>query len=464
MQLAKEKYIEIHELIMNGYSYREISNEINISKNTPGALIKRFNNTGSILPSLSRASIYDPIINQLGERINLYLLSKRRTYNSWKKQKLSSYEIYELIKADGYEISKTKFKDLLRYEKNSIKESYFNIIHIPGEKVQFDWGKVTVTINNTDKRLFIAVFTLPFSNYRKAYIYESEDAHSFTRAFKEFIKDMNGVPPILLTDNMKIARIINKKNHKEKVLTRLFSDLSDYYDFEVEFCNPCRPNEKGGVENGVKVIKSEILSSYMNSYNNIEELNTFISDTCERLNNNKHYKKNDTCTNLMKHEMFSFKPLPKSPYIYYQEDTRKVSNKGEISFKNNKYSVPSALRGETINIKYNKTLLYVVSKDNKILAKYKLSSVKHKRYHRIWYCKRKLLEKPNGFINSEEYRDLPRWMKIIFHNACKGDSIKFGNLLYKLLKKPKDTISKLVRRKNISMNLLNLEQIYIMIE
>ena len=156
--------------------------------------------------------------------------------------------------------------------------------------------------------------------------------------------------------------------------------------------------------------------------------------------------------------------MPKSPYIYYQEDTRKVSNKGEISFKNNKYSVPSGLRGETINIKYNKTLLYVVSKENKILAKYKLSGVKHKRYHRIWYCKRKLLEKPNGFINSEEYRDLPRWMKIIFHNSCKGDSIKFGNLLYKIHKKPKDTISKLARRKNISMNLLNLEQIYIMIK
>lgn len=464
MHLSKEKYIKIHELIMNGYSYREISNEINISKNTPGALIKRFNKTGSIFPSLNRASIYDPIIDELRERINLYLLSKRRTYNSWKKKNLSSEEIYELIRADGYQISKTKFKDLLRYEKNSIKESYLNIIHLPGEKVQFDWGKITITINDTDKRLFIAVFTLPFSNYRKAYVYETEDGYAFTKAYKAFVTEMNGVPPILLTDNMKIARIINKTNHKEKVLTKLFSDLSAHYGFEVEFCNPRCPNEKGGVENGVKVIKSEILSSYMNSCNNIEELNTFISDTCERLNNSKHYKKNDTCTNLMKHEMKCFKLLPKSPFIYYQEDTRKVSNKGEISFKNNKYGVKAYLKGDTVNIRYNKTLLYIISKDNKILAKYKLSDVKHQRYHRIWYCKRKLLEKPIGFIHSEEYRDLPKWMKIIFQNACQSNPIIFGNLLYRLYKRPKDMISKLARRKNTSINLLTLEQIYIMLE
>lgn len=69
MRLAKEKYIEIHQLIMNGYSYREISNEVNISKNTPGALIKRFNNTGSIYPSINKASIYDPIIDELRERM-----------------------------------------------------------------------------------------------------------------------------------------------------------------------------------------------------------------------------------------------------------------------------------------------------------------------------------------------------------------------------------------------------------
>ncbi|NLC66586.1 MAG: IS21 family transposase [Clostridium sp.] len=464
MQLEKEKYTKIHELIIDGYSYREISNEMDISKNTPGALIKRFRNTGSIYPSINRASIYDPIINELRERISLYLLTRRRTYNSWKKQKLSSDEIYELIKADGYQVSKTKFKELLRYEKNSLKESYLNIIHLPGEKVQFDWGKITLTINGTDKRLFIAVFTLPFSNYRKAYVYENENGYSFTKAFKEFIKDMDGVPPILLTDNMKIARIINRKNHKEKILTKLFSDLSRHYGFEVEFCNPRCPNEKGSVENGVKVIKSEILSSHLNSCNTIEELNTFISDTCERLNNDKHYRKNDTCTNLMKHEMKCFKPLPKSPYIYYEESTRIVSNKGEISFKNNKYGVPSYLKGEKVNIRYNKTLIYIISKDNKIISKYNLSDKKHNRYHRIWYSIRKLLEKPDGFIHSEEYSDLPKWMKIIFQNACQGNPITFGNLLYKLHGKPKDLISKLARRKNTSIYLLKIEQIYVMLE
>ena len=464
MRLAKEKYIKIHELIMNGYSYREISDKVDISKNTPTALMKRLNKTGSIFPSLSRASIYDPIIDQLRERIKIYLLSKRNTYNSRKKQKLSSDEIYELIKADGYNVSKTKFKELLRYEKNNIKKSYLNVVHIPGEKVQFDWGKVTVTINNTDRRLFIAVFTLPFSNYIQAYVYESEDGYSFTKAFKKFIKDIGAVPPVLLTDNMKITRIIDDKKSKEKKLTKLFSNLSSHYNFDIEFCNPRRPNEKGGVENGVKVIKSELLSYYTNSYNSIEELNTFINSTCKRLNNNKHYKKNDTCTNLMKHEVAFFKPLPKSHFNYFQVATRKVNNKGKISFKNNKYNLPSYLRGETVTIKYNKKLIYIISENNEVIAKYTLSNVKHKKYHRIWYCIKKLLEKPNGFINSEEYKYLPNWMKIMFHNACKDKPQVFGGLLIALHKKPKDAVSKLARRLNSPINLLTLEQIHMILE
>ena len=55
-------------------------------------------------------------------------------------------------------------------------------------------------------------------------------------------------------------------------------------------------------------------------------------------------------------------------------------------------------------------------------------------------------------------------MKIIFQNACQSNPIVFGKLLYKLHRKPKDIISKLARRKNTSIDLLTLEQIYIMLE
>lgn len=62
---------------------------------------------------------------------------------------------------------------------------------------------------------------------------------------------------------MRIARVNNPKNTKDKVLPEFFSALSDHYGFKIEFCNPRYPNEKGGLDNGVKVIKSELRSSYI---------------------------------------------------------------------------------------------------------------------------------------------------------------------------------------------------------
>lgn len=146
MQYQPEKYITMHDLIINGDTYRNIADQQNISKDTPCALVKRLKTTGSIFPSSTRASIYDPIIEEVTKQIGIYAIYRRKTYNSRRRQMLNSDEIYDLITADGYNLSKTKFTGILRRERNRIKESFLNILHIPGEKVQFDWGNMPVLL------------------------------------------------------------------------------------------------------------------------------------------------------------------------------------------------------------------------------------------------------------------------------------------------------------------------------
>lgn len=142
-----KQYMDIFNLIMYGNSYREISDSLSISKNTVTALIERLRQTGSIFPSTSRNSKYSLIIKEIQDKVIYYLQLRRNTYNKFKKLKLTNKEIHALLLAENYDITFSKTRELIKYGKNYLKENYLHIDHIPGDKVEFDWGTVTVQFN-----------------------------------------------------------------------------------------------------------------------------------------------------------------------------------------------------------------------------------------------------------------------------------------------------------------------------
>ena len=428
-----KQYMDIFNLIMYGNSYREISDSLSISKNTVTALIERLRQTGSIFPSTSRKSKYSLIIK----------------------------EIHALLLAENYDITFSKTRELIKYGKNYLKENYLHIDHIPGDKVEFDWGTITVQFNEDENstRLSLAVFTLPYSNFRKVYISKDSSGESFVNAFKNFTKELGGIAPNLILDNMRIAKIFSSKNDSEVKLTRLFKGLSDHYGFNVRFCTPYMPNQKGNVENAVKTIKSTLERSYINSFNNIGELEEYINTEVNNLNNRQHTSKNDSCYNLMKKEVSSFIPLPEKEYIYYHEKIGKVNSRGYLTFKNNKYSVDEKFKGENVKVRYNSKLIYILSMDEEVLAKYCISTKKKKRKHRIWYMINKLKAKSNGFLQSEEYKSMSKFEKMLLHKVFKSNTSDFINFIDLIKYKPRNLIKKLVYKYKDKPDVLSIDTI-----
>ncbi|GAB4074291.1 hypothetical protein GCM10028778_17940 [Barrientosiimonas marina] len=150
MTLNDATYREILDFILNGKPYREIAETVGVSKNTVTDLIKRLKDTGSIFPSAAKTSIYDPVIKEIQEHIDHLLRLRKSTYNIRHQIKLSNKEIYLLLLAKGYNISRTKVTELIRLGKNKMKESHLNIVHLPGEAVQFDWGTIRVQIGEEE--------------------------------------------------------------------------------------------------------------------------------------------------------------------------------------------------------------------------------------------------------------------------------------------------------------------------
>lgn len=452
MILEDYTYESILQFVLKGTPYREIANILQVSKNTVTDLVNRLVNTGSIFPLQNRVSIYDPVINDIQEHILGYLQIKKMSVTGKKTVGLKNDEIYLLLLAQGYNISKSKAYELITRGRKLLKESYLSIVHVPGRAVEFDWGTMNIQIGKGKiRRITLAVFSFPYSNYRKAYVLPNSGSESFVIAFQQFIKDMQGIPPLFVFDNMRIARNFNIKEDSIQ-LTQLFDDLTKHYHFEAHFCSPHCPNQKGNVENNVGIIKNAIKDSYVTSFASMDEFTKYVNIHVDNLNKRKHPVKSDTCENLIHHEKFSWSELPTKEYCYYQQDHRKVNKQGMINFKNNAYSVEEVFKGAKVPVHFSNKTLYIFSPDgSEVIAKYALTNVKKRKKHRVWYMLHKLKDKENGFLDSEEYKSLTKVEKYILHKIFETDVSAFLEFLKLIKGQSKKKLRKFMARQKYDL-------------
>ena len=206
-------------------------------------------------------------------------------------------------------------------------------------------------------------------------------------AFNQFVNDIGGIPPKLILDNMRIARLFSKANRSDQKLTTLFQELSDYFKFDVRFCAPHCPNQKGNVENNVGILKKYFNDSPVSSFASLTEVQEFIDQQMIKSNSQQHHRKNDLVENLFKHEKCCFLPKPDKNFIYYDSKYCKVSSKAIVQFKKHRYLIPEIFRKERVLVKYNTSHVLIFSEDGKqFIAKYVRASNNSRQEHfRIWY-------------------------------------------------------------------------------
>jgi hypothetical protein len=296
-----------------------------------------------------------------------------------------------------------------------------------------------MTLNNS-KYIEILEFVLNGKSYR-----EIEKLEGVSKNTVANLREVGGIPPLFVLDNMRIARKFSSKKDADIRLTSLFENLCNHYDFKVRFCSPYCPNQKGNVENSVAVLKREFEKSYINSFDNIEEIREFVNDKISELNTKEHPQKNDSCENLFNHEKNRLLPLPNREYIYYHKKQCKVNSNGMIKFNHNYYAVPEMYKGEKVIIKYNDSTIYILTKDKgEVLAKYTPAQGKKNHKFRIWYMLNKLKNKSNGFMYSKEYLSLSKPEKLLLEKIFKNDCNEFLTFIELLKNRPRDLIRKFV--------------------
>src|SRR5690625_2063040 len=438
--ITLKKKQEIIKLHLEDVSEREISRRTNKARNTVRKYIKEYKE--SRLKDVRDLPITEEIMKKptykkrkgkkkvLTEQIKTILRGHIKE-NAWKrnhymhKQQMKIIDMHEKLIDAGFSISYTTVRNFVNSETAKVKEVYIRRHSEPGYEVEFDWGELKLEIDGKIKSYSLAVFTLAYSNYRFARIYESESQVCVLDVHTRFIEEIGFIPSVFTYDNMRT--VVKNFIGNERTITGGMTNLSNYYQFKIRLCQPRKGNEKGHVERSVEFIRRKAFSSKYSFVNLQEAENHLIHILC-KLNERTHYEHKRKHTELMGEE----KNISKSAIASFdcaEMIEGRVNKYSTVVINQNHYSVPEGHVGKYIKAKLGaeKVKLFI---DCDLVAEHQRNWGLHQWEMDIYHYLNTFQKKKGAVAQSECLRQAQDQIKNLYNNHYIGKEKEFIELLF----------------------------------
>jgi len=288
------------------------------------------------------------------------------------------WQEYKEQHPDGY--GYTQFKTYYHKYRKKLNPS-MRQIHLNGEKLFVDYSGVTVPIYNsktgkiTKAQIFVAV--LGASGYTYVEATPSQKQEYFIKSHTKAFSFFNGVPKILVPDNLKSAVIKNNKDGI--VLNESYKTMANHYGCVIEPARPYKPKDKAKAEQGVQAIQRWILAVLRHrKFFDVDELNDAISPLLDMYNAKVMKRLNKSRDTLFKElDEPYLQPLAANQYIYKEFKIATVNIDYHIELQSARYSVPFKYLAEKVEIRYSTSTVEIYHKSKLIST--------HPRYYDSGY-------------------------------------------------------------------------------
>ena len=421
MKTIVEKY-QIIALKKKGYSNTRIQKELCISRNTIRKYWNEYLSLENELFSLPPDTLVSDITEKMVKapsydssnrkprkytpQIHLALLSileseesKNEILGPHHKQNLTCVQIHELLVKQGFDIGLTTISTKVKEIIDQKKEVFIKQDYEYGERFEYDFGEVKLSIQGQVSRFFIAVITLPASKFRWAYLYRTSKMDVFRDSHVRFFERIQGCPKEGVYDNMRnvVSRFIGK-NQKE--LNDELVQLAMYYGFYVNVTNCFSGNEKGSVESTVKWVRNKVFATRYR-FDSFEQAQELLQQELSVLNQSSSIEEE-------KKHLLPYRPPFEIADIRMEQRVNKYSF---VRIDNNDYSVPESLCDKRVTVKLypnEAVILYkgqLVARHNRLTGKGNYS-IKIEHYLDTFY------KKPGALKNSAALKSVPALKKI----------------------------------------------------
>lgn len=431
-----EKY-EIIRLKINGWKDKRIHDVFGVSRDTIRKYWNDYQSNLSLLmegnPNIDTHKVIETLVSdpkydvsgrksrKYNEKIDECLDKilededkKKERLGKRNKQMLTKTQIYELIKAEGFDIGKTTIFEKINEKRNISAECFIRQEYEYGERFEYDFGEVVLIIDGKTTKAYLAVITLPASNFRWAYLYHNSKMEVFLDSQVRFFEMVHGSFKEGVYDNMKnvVSRFIGKS---EKELNKQLIKLAIYYGFDINVTNCFSGNEKGSVEEAVKFVRNKVFA--------IKYEFSLFEEACDYLNKELIKLNKDSFIEEEKKHLTPYRPRYETADIL----SCSVNKYSFIQIDTNFYSVPDYLVDKKVLVKKYPNDIYVYYKQENV-AHHKLITGKKKTCVNIMHYLDTFVRKPGALRNSAALISVPR-LKDIFNQYYKDNPKTFINML-----------------------------------
>ena len=261
---------------------------------------------------------------------------------------MKATDMHAALRAFGYEVSYPSVCNYIHSRQAADmprQECYIRQTYQPGQDCEFDWGELHLTIGGRRIKLYIAVFTMAYSNHRMAYLFLRQDTQAFLESHRRYFHDIGGVPHRMVYDNMRVAvaSFVGGK-HPTDALIR----LEACYGFTHRFCNARSGNEKGHVERSVEVVRRKAFCRE-DSFSDIADAQYHLTDTCVDMNGEPLSEATEEVVRRSEQDMKALMPVRKEIGAFEQRQYH-VDKYGTVTVEGIRYSVPDSLVDQKVTV------------------------------------------------------------------------------------------------------------------
>ena len=432
----------IHKYIAGGKSLRGISRELGVSRQTVTKTIREYEEA---LNSESPEEAVDevlttrpqyhsgprrrPVLTQEVRRIVSECLREndRRRYGGMRKQRMSIHDMRRLLAREGFRVSYSSVSRCVRELRQASKprrtEAYIKQFYEPGSECEFDWGEVCLKIGGSQRKLYMAVFTLCHSNGRWAYLFRRQDTLAFMESHRDFFSEVGGVPRTMVYDNMRVAvkGFVGVKEPTPALLR-----MADYYGFSFLFCNARAGWEKGHVEKSVGYVRSRAFD-LDTEFGDFLSAQRHLADVCAELNREEASPSTAGKGKCLADDIGALLPSPGQIGCFEMRECL-VDKLSTVCVGGSHYSVPDRLVGLRVSVRLY-SMRIAVYHGGACVAEHERSWDKGRWILDIGHYLDTLERKSGAIGGSCALRQMPKEMRNLYDRHFRDSGKDFVSLL-----------------------------------
>lgn len=310
-----------------------------VEKWRPGTIARQLHiHHGTVQRVLLRAGVPPPKHAKRSSKIDPFLPFIQETLARFPS--LAASRLYAMARERGYRGSPDHFRHLISLHRpRRPAEAYLRLTTLPGEMGQVDWGHFGhMHIGRARRPLMAFIMVLAWSRQIFLHFFLDARMENFLRGHVAAFQAWNGLPRILLYDNLKSA-VLERCGDAIRFHPTLL-EFAGHYRYEPRPVAPARGNEKGRVERAIRYVRESFFAA--RSFTTLDDLNEQATLWCNGQAADRicPSAREVRVGEAFRQEQARLLALPENPFITDEVVSVSIGKTPYARFDLNDYSLP----------------------------------------------------------------------------------------------------------------------------